>query len=503
MALKNNFVSIGVSFFGALFFLFTIQIADGQNVQELEGSRPNILFMIMDDWSYPHASAYGDNVVETPTFDRIAKEGILFDNAFVTASSCTPSRSSILTGQPIHSLEEGGVLFSYLPKKFSNYVNLLEDNGYLTGLYGKGWSPGIPEKGGYSRNPAGPRYEVSEFVQKVRNSDKPFAFWFAGSYGDPHRPYKAGSGAESGMDPEKVNVPPFLPDVPEVRSDILDYYYEVQRFDTEAGDLLRKLADIGELNNTLIVYTSDNGMPFPRAKSNVYDSGARMPLAISWEGKIEAGRRTSQFVSFTDFAPTFLEVAGIEVPEEMTGTSLLPLFIGKDPQERPSYLYEDDNPRKQVFIENERHAWVREGNKGYPIRAIRTEDFLYIQNLKPDRWPAGDPHWVATQGPYGDIDSSPSKSYLLEHQNDSVIAPFFRMAVEKRPAEELYDISEDPDQLNNVVSNPNYEMELKTLRRKLKNWRWETSDPRLIYDEYNQFDKYPYYLVPTRHEDSQ
>ncbi|MFH5833776.1 sulfatase [Halalkalibaculum sp. DA384] len=471
----------------------------GQTNREIKDTRPNILFMIVDDWSYPHASAYGDEVVETPTFDRIAEEGILFHHAFVTASSCTPSRSSILTGQPIHKLEEGGVLASFLPSKFPNYVNLLEESGYIAGLNKKekGWSPGIPEKGGYTRNPAGPRYAISEFIEEIKNSDQPYVFWFGGSHGDVHRPYKPSSGQEAGLEMNKVNVPEFLPDVPEIRSDLLDYYYEVQRFDREAAALLEKLENIGKLENTLIVYTSDNGMPFPRAKANVYDFGTRMPLAISWTGKVEGGRKTSQFVSFADFAPTFLEVAGLDIPESMTGKSLVPLFKAESVDDQTTNPMAN-HPREQVFIEHERHAWVRAGNKGYPVRAIRTKDFLYVQNIKPDRWPAGDPHWVATQGPYGDIDSSPSKTYLMEHQNDSEITLFFKLAVGKRPHEELYDISEDPYQLNNVATKPEYQNELKTLQQKLKNWQYETSDPRFIHKDYRKFETYPYYIPPMR-----
>ena len=237
---------------------------------------PNIVLAVADDWSAPHAGAYGDSTVSTPVFDRIAREGARFTHAFTAASSCTPSRAALLTGQAVHRLEEGGNLHGFLPKRFDVYPDLLEQAGYVVGYTGKGWGPGRFEPGGRERNPAGPQFKnFDEFIQH-RPAGRPFLFWFGSN--DPHRPYEAGTGARSGLKLDSVKVPPFLPDTPEVRSDLLDYYFEVQRFDRDVGRIVATLERLGELDNTLIIVTSDNGMPFPRGKATVYDAGTRMPL---------------------------------------------------------------------------------------------------------------------------------------------------------------------------------------------------------------------------------
>jgi N-sulfoglucosamine sulfohydrolase len=442
--------------------------------------RPNILFAIADDWSWPHAGAYGDRTVATPTFDRIAREGARFTHAFTVSPSCTPSRAAILTGQAAHRLAEGGNLHGFLPARFAVYPDLLEAAGYFVGSTRKGWGPGRVEPGGRSRNPAGPQFPSFEEFMKQRPADRPFCFWF-GSH-EPHRPYPKGSGLKAGLTLESVVVPPFLPDTPEVRSDLLDYYLEVQRFDRDVGEMLGKLATTGELDNTLVVVTSDNGMPFPRAKANVYDAGARMPLAVRWPARVPAGRVIDAFVSHADLAPTFLEAAGLRPPGSMTGASLLPLLQG-----------EHAAGRDQVFLERERHANVRHGDLSYPMRAVRTRDFLYIRNFRPDRWPAGDPEMYFAVGPFGDIDNGPTKSLLVDRQaSDPAIATFFHLATAKRPAEELYDLRHDPWQVVNVADDSQHARIKNDLRSALERWMQETDDPRTKSNA-DPWDHYPYY----------
>lgn len=442
-------------------------------------SRPNILVAIADDWSFPHAGIYGDRTVSTPNFDRVAREGARFTHAFTMSPSCTPSRAALLTGQAVHRLEEGGNLHGFLPARFAVYPDLLEAAGYFVGYTRKAWGPGRFEPGGRSRNPAGPQFAGFDEFIKQRPADRPFSFWFGSQ--DPHRPYEKGSGLKAGLKLESVVVPAFLPDTPEVRSDLLDYYLEVQRFDREVGEILDKLAAAGELDNTLVVITSDNGMPFPRAKANVYDAGARMPLAVRWPARFPGGRVIDAFVSHTDLAPTFLDAAGLRPPDGMTGRSLLPLLRG----ERVA-------GREQVFVERERHANVRRGDLSYPVRAIRTKDFLYIRNFRPDRWPAGDPEQYVAVGPFGDIDGSPSKSLLLDSQTDRTIAPFFQMATAKRPAEELYDLRRDPHQVKNVAGQPEHRAAQRRLREELDRWMRTTGDPRATVDD-DRWDRFPYY----------
>jgi arylsulfatase A-like enzyme len=446
--------------------------------------QPNILVIIADDWSHPHAGAYGDRVVRTPTFDRIAREGVLFRNAFVASPSCTPSRASLLTGRPVHQLEEGGNLWGFLPSKFETYPDLLESAGYVVGFTRKGWGPGDFKAGGRSRNPSGEQFaNFAAFIERVPKG-RPFAFWFGSQ--DPHRPYDKGAGVAAGRNIDDVVVPGFLPPTPEVRSDILDYYDEVERLDRQAGEIIKALESSGQLDNTIVVFTSDNGMPFPRAKANLHDGGTHVPLAIRFPPRAKAPLALDDFVVLTDLAPTLLEAAGLKPPPPMTGRSLLPLMAGG---RQPG--------RDRVFLERERHAHVRRGNLSYPARAVRTKDFLYIRNLRPDRWPAGDPEMVYAVGEFGDIDGGPTKELLLARRADPPIARFFHLATDKRPAEELYDLRSDPHQLENVASRPDHAAEKRRLRAALDGWMRQTADPRFTTDD-DRWDTYPYYGKPGR-----
>jgi arylsulfatase A-like enzyme len=446
-------------------------------------ARLNIVFLIADDWSWPHAGAYGDRVARTPTFDQLAREGARFTHAFAAAPSCTPSRASLLTGRAVHALGEGANLWSTLPSRYATYTDLLEQAGYVAGFTRKGWGPGDVSGSGRRRNPAGDQFASFDAFMATRDPSRPFVFWFGSQ--DPHRPYEPGAATRAGLKTSDVVVPPFLPDTADVRTDMLDYYFEVERFDREAGEIVARLRSAGLLDQTLVVMSSDNGMPFPRAKANVYDAGARLPLAVRWPAVVQAGRVIDDFVVLTDLAPTFLEAAGLPVPADMDGRSWMPLFRG---QTMPG--------RDRVFLERERHAHVRAGNLGYPIRAVRTREFLYIRNLRPDRWPAGDPERVQSVGPYGDIDSGLSKDVLLAGRNDPQIGRFFDWAMAKRPGEELYDVRADPGQLTNLADRAEYGGAKRALRASLDQWMQETGDPRASQDD-DRFDRYPYFSGPA------
>jgi N-sulfoglucosamine sulfohydrolase len=452
--------------------------------QQTVQRRPNILVAIADDWSAPHASAYGDRTVRTPVFDRIAREGARFDRAFAAAPSCTPSRAALLTGQAVHRLEEGGNLWGVLPKRFAVYPDLLEQAGYAVGHAGKGWGPGQTAPAGRDRNPAGAQFKTFDDFLKQRPDGKPFCFWFGST--DPHRPYVAHTGAQNGMKPESVRVPGFLPDTLDVRNDLLDYYFEVQRFDRDVGQILATLERLGELDNTLVIVTSDNGMPFPRAKANVYDGGAHVPLAMRWPAGIRPGAVVPQFVSLADIAPTVLEAAGLRPLDVMTGRSVLGLLRG-----------ESQRGRDRVFLERERHANVRRGDLSYPVRAIRTSEHLYVRNFRPERWPAGDPELYFAVGPFGDIDGGPAKSVVLDRQRGGDITKFFDLATAKRPAEELYDLARDPDQLRNVAGQPAHVAAKRRLRQQLDSWLRETGDPRATGND-DRWDRFPYYGPPAK-----
>jgi uncharacterized sulfatase len=310
----------------------------------------------------------------------------------------------------------------------------------------------------------------------------PFCFWFGSS--DPHRPYDRGSGLKAGLRPEDVRVPPFLPDTPAVRSDLLDYHAEIERFDRDIGAMLKLLEERGELDNTIVVITSDNGFPFPRGKATCYDAGTRMPLAIRWPARAPGGRVVDDFVSLTDLAPTFLAAAGLKPPGAMTGRSLLPLLTsGKRGQV--------ERNRDRVFFGRERHANVREGDLGYPVRALRTPEFLYLRNFAPDRWPAGDPPIYGDVDQADDIAGSPSKQAVVEHDGDAAGRWRFELAFGKRPAEELYDLRADPWQTNNVAVDPRFARPQKRLAAELEREMKRTADPRSA-GKGDVFDRYPY-----------
>lgn len=454
----------------------------GPAVAQAADSRPNILLCIADDASWHHFGANGDKVVRTPTFDRVAREGVNFRNAFCSSPSCTPSRGALLTGQHFWRLEDGGNLWSRWPNKFVVYPDELAKAGYHVGLQGKGWGPGDFKFGGRAQNPAGP--PVKDFATFLKNAPagKPFCFWF-GSI-DPHRMYERGTGVKSGLKIADVVVPPYLPDTPELRSDILDYYFEIERFDRDVGAMLKLLEERGELDNTLVVITSDNGWPFPRGKATCYDAGMLMPLAIRWPSKVKGGRVVDDFVSHTDLAPTFLEAAGLEVPSEMTGKSLVSLLAsGRSGRVESS--------RDKVFFGRERHASVRAGNLGYPTRGIRTADFLLLRNYAPERWPAGDPPLYGDVDQHLNIEGSPSKQAVVEHGDRPDRRRLFDLAFGKRPSEELYDLKSDPWQTNNVAGDVRYSEIQQRLRADLDRTLRETKDPRAL-GMGDVFDRYHY-----------
>jgi N-sulfoglucosamine sulfohydrolase len=443
--------------------------------------KPNILFILADDWSYPFASIYGDKMIRTPNLEKLAKRGVVFTHAFCSSPSCTPSRSAILTGKYPHNLGEGVNLVGKLALEETTYVEEFQKNGYAVAFERKGWAPGKFEKMGYKENPSGKEQNFNRFIDSIK-TDQPFCFWWGTT--DPHRPYVIGSGTQSGIDSSKIKLPKFLPDHPSVRGDVGDYFAEIERIDREIGDLLKKLEEKGLLDNTMIVVTGDNGMPFPHAKANLYDYGTRVPLLISFPKQFKQNTRSETFVNLIDLAPTFLDIAQIPRQHQMDGISLIPILKGMK-----------TNHRSEVFLERERHCMCRKnelGYPGYPMRAIRTKDFLYIQNLRPERMPAGDATIEGTPSEYGDVDGGPTKAYMMEHRKDPNVRPYFKMGFEKRPAEELFDINTDPYNLKNLAQSPSYFNTKKALKARLTQWMSDTNDPRSKGGG-DEIDTYPTY----------
>ncbi len=482
------------------------------NDQEDKGKKkqtPNILFAISDDQSYPYASAYGSKMVQTPNFDRIAREGVLFNNAFVVAPQCSPSRAAILTGMNIWQLEEAGTHSSYFPAKFKVFTDILEEHGYTLGYTGKPWGPGNWKDAGRSRNPVGPEYSEHTLdsvpysgIRKLdyaRNFkafldqkpiDQPFFFWYGAS--EPHRVFESGSGQKAGKTLSEAEVPSFLPNDSIVRSDLLDYAVEIEWFDKHLGEMLGYLEEAGELDNTIVVVTADNGMAFPYAKANLQEYGTHVPLAIAGPVINTKGRIVDDLISMVDLAPTFLEVAGVSPLREMVGHSLLSILSSDQ-----SGLI--DAQRTMVLTGRERHTHARPDNVGYPARAIRTRQYLYIQNLKPDRWPAGDPvdnlapdlqgqDFKAIQPGYHDIDNSPSKTLVMKGAGQWPHE--FQLALGKRPYEELFDIVNDPGCTQNLAHQPNLREIQEKLRQKLTTVLTEQGDPRML-GTGDVFESYP------------
>ncbi len=455
-------------------------------------SKPNILFAIADDAS--HFSAYGHAFVDTPCFDRVAREGVLFANAFTTNPKCAPSRACILTGMHTWQLEDACNHFGVFPSKFAVFPDLLEVTGYFVGFTGKGWAPGDYAAGGFERNPAGTEFSGKElnppsstiskkdyagnfgnFLEE-RPADQPFCFWYGGH--EPHRKYEEGEGIRSGKRIEDVNLSAYWPDDDVVRRDVLDYAFETEWFDKQLGEMIVQLEAIGELDNTIIVVTSDNGMPFPRVKGQMYEDDFHLPLAVRWGDYGKAGRVVQDFISWIDFAPTFLDAAGVTPHEQHAGRS----FTDVLKSQTDGWI---DSTRDHVYTGKERHDVGREGDKGYPVRCLRTRDYLYVRNYEPERWPAGNP-----ETGYTNVDSSPTKTLILE-QHEEGDDRYYDLSFGKRPAEELFDMREDTACLYNLAEDAEHADRLRVMRKELEDALTEQGDPRVL-GQGDVFDRYAY-----------
>jgi N-sulfoglucosamine sulfohydrolase len=491
--------------------------------------RLNILFLFADDWGR-YASAYAgvdarpspNQVIRTPNVDRVAREGVLFRNAFVNAPSCTPCRSSLLSGRHFFQTGRGAILRgAQWDASIPSFPLLLLESGYHIGKSHKVWSPGAPadapfggQKFAYEKAGGLPnRFSGSvtkmmaegeslegareRVLAQVRGNfdaflahstpDKPWLYFFGPT--TTHRKWVKGSGkALWGIDPDalKGKMPACLPDVPEVREDMADYLGECQAVDAYLGVLLQRLEEAGQLEKTLIVLSGDHGMPgVPDGKCNLYDHGTAVPLVVRLPGALP-NRVVDDLVRLPDLAPTFLELAGVPAPEGLYGRSLLPLLQSKK-------AGQIDPERDRVIFGRERHVDIaREEARPYPMRGLRTHDFLYIRNFAPDRWPLGEPRGVGdapapsqreleedTMVAFPDMDSSPTKAWLVAHRNEPEWQSLYARAFGKRPAEELYDLRKDPEQLHNVAAAPEYQAARERLASDLMASLATAGDPRL------------------------
>ncbi|MDH4092591.1 MAG: sulfatase [Cyclobacteriaceae bacterium] len=489
---------MGKNIFGIVLILIISKTSFSQDQPAQKGKRPNILICMADDASFPYMGAYGTTWVKTPAFDSVAKAGILFMNAYTPNAKCAPSRASILTGRNSWQLEAAGNHWSFFPEKYRTFIEVLTDNGYHTGYTLKGWAPG-KLAGDSKRMLTGKPYNEKTIVPPTtgiatmdyagnfasfmndRPDNTPFCFWY-GSV-EPHRAYEYGSGVRKGnYSIDQIDrVPEYWPDTDSVRTDMLDFALELAYFDSHILKMLQLLREKNELDNTIVIVTADNGMPFPRAKGQSYEISNHLPLAIMWESGIrEPGRREAAFVSFIDFAPTLLECAGIAQKdtqmESIEGKSFVDLFQNK----------ESNVNRETVFIGKERHDIGRPDDVGYPMRGIRKGKYLYVKNYEPTRWPAGNP-----ETGYLNVDGGATKSYILNLRRRQVQSSYWHWSFGKRPAEELYDITNDPDCLTNLADMTEFKAIRDRIRIEMEKELLRQGDPRMVGKGY-LFDQYPY-----------
>ncbi len=428
--------------------------------------KPNVVLIIADDVSWNDFGCYGNEVVKTSNIDQLAKEGLQFTNVFLTASSCSPSRCSIISGKYPHS-NGAAELHTPLPGDEIPFPMLLKENGYYTAHAGK-WHMGpnvhrafdrFTDGNGYNNGDGGEDNWVA--FLKDRPTDKPFFFWLA-SY-DAHRPWGADN-FDITHDSSEVDVPVYFADTPETRQDMASYYNEIARFDFYIGKVRDELDRQGVLDNTMIIVMADNGRPFPRCKTRVYDSGMKTPFIVFWPNGINAkGGKTTCLLSSVDIAPTILALAGVTPPQEYQGVSFVPVL---------------NNPaaevRTAVFAEHNWHDY--EAHE----RMMRTNDYLYVLNARPG---------LTNCGP-ADSKNSPTQHSLNLVREQGVLTPAQAdIFVSPRPREELFDLKNDPMQLINIASLPAYNEKLIEMRRLLDNWQYNTGDTTPEHLTPDRFDR--------------
>lgn len=455
---------------------------------------PNIILMIADDLAWEDSSPYGHPTLRTPSLQRLADQGMRFDRAILTASSCSPSRASMITGRYPHRTGAEQLHWP-VPADQVTFVEKLREAGYWTAAAGK-WHLGDALKDRFDeiretdtsgfQLPAGQAGLAGKFREtaigdaksgcdqwvpllKARPSNKPFFLWLAAL--DPHRPYDEDI-LKRNYTPEEVVVPPYLPDVPEVRKDLSLYYNEITRLDRFVGEVLDELDRQGVAENTMVVFLSDNGRPFPRDKTTLYDGGIRTPLFVRWPGRVATGSSSDQLISSVDLAPGFLEAAGVPLPSSLDGVSFLPLLT------RPHVPI-----RSHAFAERHWHdyeAWER---------SVRSLHFKYILNAYPDL-----PNTPPADGVRG-----PAFQAMIRELHAGRLQPWQTTCfVVPRPREELYATDLDPQELRNLAMDPAHATVLESHRRALAEWTRATQDQLPEHRTPDDFDRVTGLPTPAR-----
>jgi arylsulfatase A-like enzyme len=424
------------------FAIFTFLLNSCQTPSAEDRSLPNILVLIADDAGWTDFGCYGNPYIKTPNIDALARGGFKAENAFLTIAQCSPSRISVLSGKYPHSTGAED-LHMPLPESEKILPSFLKEKGYFSGVLKKVHLGPFGEKqfDWYNK-------DLNQFDNFLDHAGKyPFFMWVG--FTDPHRPYNKDI-IENPQSPSEVIVPPYMNDDPPTREDLADYYNEIRRMDAQIGEYIKSLKNRNLLENTLIIFFSDNGAPFPRAKGTVYDSGIKTPLIFNWPGVIEKGVTYKPLMSVVDLAPTLLEITGISIPPSMQGSSIYQTLL---------------NPalggREYIFSERNWH------NCDEHIRSVRTDRYKLISNAYTDL-PFGTP---------ADISRSPSwlSLYALKQKNELSEAQSQIFQV-PRPKEELYDLNKDPNELNNLVNDTDYQDILLNLREELDRWKQDTND---------------------------
>ncbi len=441
-----------------------------------QNRQPNILLLIADDLGL-HTGAYGDTYSKTPNLDSLAADGVRFENAFCTTASCSPSRSVILSGLQNHANGQYGLghavhNFSYLPK-IRPLPSLLKDAGYTTGVIGKlhvnpierfRWD--LNESADPGRNGSVMAQKAGQFMQSA--GSKPWYLHIG--FTDPHRAAQGFANKDypgiqrTPFDPQKAKVPPFLPDNTPTRQELAEYYEAVNRLDQGVGHFMSVLKKAGQLDNTLVIFLSDNGMPFPNAKTTVYDSGSRLPLIVRNPRQSKRGLVNKAMISWVDILPTCVDWAGAKLPDyPVHGRSFLNILD----QENPTGW-------DQVFFSHTFH----EVTMYYPMRGMRNRRYKYLRNLYPElSFPFASDLW----------NSKMWQSLRPEGDNARLGRRSARNFIH-RPAEELYDITADPDELNNLAQSPQHREALAQMHKTVHEWRKTTADPWIIQSKYSGED---------------
>jgi arylsulfatase A-like enzyme len=404
---------------------------------------PNVVFLISDEHSWPDLGCYANSAIRTPNLDRIASEGIRFNHCYVTSPQCSPNRSSIFTGCAPHTTSTSR-LHTPMPEWERTFLEPLKESGYFAGAFRKVHQGKQFDRRWDFYGPANTPFE--RFFDSAPK-DRPF-FLHVG-FTDPHRPYQPNT-IPNPHDPAKVRVPAFLPDLPDVRQDLALYYDEISRMDSECGGIFDILEKRGLAANTLVIFTGDNGMPFPRAKGSCYDPGLRVPLLARWPGRIRPGSVRDELIAHVDLPMTWLEAAGLPKPDKMQGRSFLNLLLGQ------SYEVRED-----VFSERNWH------DNFDPIRSVRTRRHKLIFNAAP-HFPYR-PAW--------DLENSPTwAAYIQAGRRGQLNAEQLQLLAPSRPLLELYDLEKDPHEFHNLVTSPDYAEVFLDMKRRLSHWMHDTYD---------------------------